>query len=78
MVQLIEWGLEDRGLGLFPFFVFVFYFIIIFVFFIFLKFRYELNVYYIHELKNKQTQKMTHNTHKVRKMVQVSSIFLSS
>jgi hypothetical protein len=31
--KLIEWGLEDRGLGLFSFFVFVFLFIFILFFF---------------------------------------------
>ena len=61
MVQLIEWGLEDRGLGLFPFFVFVFYLFLFYFFFIFLKFRYkmyELNVYYIHELKTNKPKKV--------------------
>jgi len=33
MVQLIEWGLEDRGLGAFPVFCFCFFILFIFVFF---------------------------------------------
>jgi hypothetical protein len=61
MVQLIEWGLEDRRLALFPFFVFVFYFTLLF--FIFLKFRYELNVYYIHELEASKPKKVYTHTH---------------
>ena len=65
MVQLIEWGLEDRGLGLFPFFVFVFYLFLFYFFFIFLKFRYkmyELNVFYIHELKTNKPKKVHTHT----------------